>query len=335
MEYITNTDILMVINKFADSVPILIDLNEFDENPGPNCMSFGYDLKQLISSIEDFGLINSPIISRNREGHPIIVTGYRRIMALKALNLPMVPCIDISSSGISPLEQLLLNLSDNLTTRRFNNIEKGMILIRLNAYIQRKDLERQFMRLLDISNKKEIDTLLRIEELDKRTKEYIASGDLPLRTMGLVLDMDIRSRSAVLEWIVDLRFNLNQQLKYIDYISDISINKNIPIFEILSEGEYIEIFRNRRLNRPQKVKKIIELLKNKRYPILSESEKIFSKKISALKLPDRVKITHSSFFESEDYRLEILFKSGKDLKGKIDALAITKGLENLEDPWKE
>lgn len=326
---------MMEIKKFADNSPLLIDINEFDETPGPNCMSFGFDIKQLVNSIESFGLINSPVIYRNREGATVIVTGYRRIMALKAMRLPMVSCIDISNSGISPFEQLLLNLSDNLTIRRFNNVEKSMILNRLNSYIQRKDLVDKYMPLLDISNKIEIDTLLRIEGLDNQTKEYIASGDLSIKAIELLLDMDIKSRSTIFEWIFNLKFNLNQQLKYINYLIDISIKDNEAISGILSNSEYLKVYQDRDLNRPQKAKKILGLLRTRRYPRLSDSEKSFSRKISSLKLPDRVKIEHSPYFESEDYRLEITYKTGKELKLKIDELANIQGFEGVEEAWKE
>ncbi len=44
---------------------VLVEVNQINENPGPYCMSFGFDLKPLIRSIEKFGLINSPIVTKD------------------------------------------------------------------------------------------------------------------------------------------------------------------------------------------------------------------------------------------------------------------------------
>ena len=321
--------------KHTQNIPVFVDLNELDEAPGPNCMSFGFDIKQLTHSVERFGLINPPVITRDREGTPVIITGYRRVIALKSIGSRTAPCIDLSDMGISPFEQLLLNLYENLTVREFNPVEKGMILNRLSGHVQRRDLDLQYARLLQISGAKEMDTLIRIErELDKRTKEYIAFNNLSLKTIGLILEMDIISRSSVLEWISSLGLNLNQQFKFIDYLVDISIKENIKIPNILDHEIYQNLFQDRELNIPQKAKKIIDLLRNRRYPLLSDSEKSFSRKVSALNLPDDIQIQHPPYFESGDYRLEIIFKSGRDLKEKIRALAAIKGLEGLNDPWK-
>jgi hypothetical protein len=143
--------------------------------------------------------------------------------------------------------------------------------------------------------------------------------------------MDKRSRSIIIDWIFNLKFNLNQQLKYVNYLIDISIKNNEPIYSILSSAEYVKVYQDRDLNRPQKAKKILELLSIRKFPLLSNREKSFSRKISTLNLPDKVKIEHSPFFESEDYRLEITFKTGKELKAKIDALASIQRFEDIEE----
>ncbi|NIR16796.1 MAG: ParB N-terminal domain-containing protein, partial [Desulfobacterales bacterium] len=48
-------------------------------------------LKPLIRSIEKFGLINSPIVTKDSEGRMEVVAGYRRILALKHLQWEEIP----------------------------------------------------------------------------------------------------------------------------------------------------------------------------------------------------------------------------------------------------
>jgi hypothetical protein len=321
--------------KKISAVPLLVDLREIEQTPGPNCMSFGFDINPLINSIKTIGLINSPFVARNREGHFDIVAGYRRIRALKILNYKDVPCMDLSDSGLSGLERLVFNILDNIPSRDFNDVEKGMVLRGLIQYMSKKDIERHYMKLLGIKNPKYLDILIRIEELDQDTKRSVANGALSINALALIMDLDNPSRLAVLKWIMDLRLNFNQQLKYIDYLTDISIKEGKSIAEIMKDGRFLGLLNENKLNSPQKAKKMFELLRSWLFPFLCSCEKRFAKQIRQLGLPDGVNISHSPFFEDNNYRLEVIFDNGAELKRKIDTLAQIEGLKEIDDPWKE
>jgi len=321
--------------KKISAIPLLVDLGEIEETPGPNCMSFGFDINPLINSIKTIGLINSPFVTKNREGRFDIVAGYRRIRALKALNYKDAPCMDLSDSGLSGLERLLFNILDNITIRNFNDVEKGMVLRGLMQYMSKKDIEKHYMKVVGINNPKYLDILIRIEELDQDTRRSVANGSLSINSLGLIMELDNPSRLAVLEWIRDLRLNFNQQLKYIDYITDISIKEGKPIAEIMKDGRFLALLNENKLNIPQKAKKMLELLRSWRFPFLCSCEKRFTKQIRQLGLPDGVNISHSPFFEDNNYRLEVIFDNGAELKRKIDALAQIEDLKKIDDPWKD
>ncbi|MFC1866854.1 ParB/RepB/Spo0J family partition protein [Thermodesulfobacteriota bacterium] len=325
----------MDFRRFTASVPTLIDLNDIDDSPGQYCMSFGFDIKPLINSIEAFGLINIPFVTRNGDGLMDIVAGYRRVMALKSLKRDKIPCIDFSDSGLSTLELLNFSLHDNLPTRTFNNVEKGMILNRLNPYVSKRALRGDYMPLLKISSSRDLDILMKIEGFTKPNKETIAGGKISLKTIGLILELDKHSRPAVFQMINDLRFNFNQQLTFIEYIVDISIKEEVPVPELLDEDQLKGVSHDRKLNTPQKAKKMLDLLRTRRFPFLTGKEKGFNKKIARLDLPKNVRIEHPPFFETVDYRLEINFRTGKELKKTVDILARIEGLDKIEDSSKK
>jgi len=75
----------MDINNITEITPQPVLLSNIDDSPGPCCMSFGFDLNPLIQSIERVGLINPPLLKRDNHGSITIITGYRRIKALKSL----------------------------------------------------------------------------------------------------------------------------------------------------------------------------------------------------------------------------------------------------------
>ncbi|MBW2609047.1 MAG: ParB N-terminal domain-containing protein [Deltaproteobacteria bacterium] len=315
--------------------PILLNIDDIKEKPGPYTISFGFDLRPLVRSIREFGLINAPIVTRGEDGCMDIVAGYRRIMALRSLRWKKVPCIDLSDSGLEPLELLLFNLHDNISTRRFNDVEKGMVLNRLIPFIPGKEIREHYMPLLDISNTMNLDILIRLEELDTQIKESIADGTLSLNATRLILDMDNRSRTAIFKWISNVKLNFNHQIQFIEYSTDISIKEEKSISELLDEEQISRLLEDKRTNNPQKAKHVLDLLRSRRSPFLTRSEKTFKKNISGLNLPQGVRIQHPPFFESPEYRLEILFRDGKELKEKIDSLAQIDRLKKVGDPWQE
>jgi hypothetical protein len=174
-----------------------------------------------------------------------------------------------------------------------------------------------------------------LEELDNEIKVSLADGTMPFKTVKALQETDPDSRSILFEWIKDLRFNVNQQGFFIETTVDIAMTEEISIPQLMREPPMLQIRADKTLNNPQKAKRLLAHLRSRRFPLLSRSEKAFEQKISNLGLPDNVKISYPPFFESPDYRLEILFKSGKFLGETIKALAALNDLERIGDPWDE
>jgi ParB-like chromosome segregation protein Spo0J len=317
-----------------DSVPVA--LKQINQGPGPYCMSFGFDLKPLVRSIEKFGLINSPIVTRDREGRVEVVAGYRRILALKLLQWREIPCRDLSHLGFPPLELLLINLHDNLATRPFNAVEKGMVLSRLAPYVSRDQILTDFMPLLDLpSHGSTLEAFRGLEKLEQSIKESLVNKRISIQTAKAFVHMDPESRTTLFRWIAGVGLNANQQSQFIAYIADISIKEQKKVSQFLEEKELLDILNNVNINNPQKAKILLNFLRSRRFPLLTRSEKHFREKTTGLGLPDGVSISHPPFFEDPDYRLEVFFKNGKELAEKIDALGKLNGLESLGDPWNE
>jgi hypothetical protein len=312
-----------------------ISLKNIEQDPGPYCMSFGFNLQALIRSIREYGLINTPIVTEKGQGRVDVVAGYRRVLALQALKWESVPCRDISGSGRSTLEHLLFNLYDNLVTRQFNEVEKGMILNRLIPHVPKEEILGHYMPLLGLaSHESTLQTCMGLEKIDHRIKVALVEKRISLRAVKPLLDMDEASRSALFGFILQIKFNFNQQLQFIDYITDISIREKTAISHILKGREICQLRDDEKLNRPQKAKSILGLLRSRRFPSLSQSERAFQKKVFSLGLPGGVSIEHPPFFEKAQYRLEVLFKDGRELKEKIHVLSKLKGLKGVGDPWQ-
>jgi len=326
----------MYIHKIMETAPRQIALGAVDDSPGPFCMSFGFTLDPLIRSIREVGLINPPILKSEPEGLTI-VCGYRRILALKELKVETAPCrVIFDHDRILPLECLLLNLHDNLATRSLNNVEKGMVLSRLDAWISRKEMVQRYMPLLGLrSHEINLRFFLEMErDFGAKIKMFVAEGRLSMQTVKMVSDMDAASRSAVLKLISELKLNINQQSQFIDYLVDLSFIENRPIPQILEAEAFTAIGSDRQPNRPQQAKAMLSKLRTRRNPSIVNAEKQFNRMVSDLNLQDGIQISAPPFFEGENNKLEIFFKEGQDLKSKIDGLNRIGGLAELRYPWK-
>ena len=322
-------------NIYGVKTPCLIRTAFIDDNPGPYCMSFGFDTDALSMSILKIGLVNPLIVTNSIDDKRyLIVVGYRRLIALKHLKRKDVYCIDLSKSGLSPLDLLLLNLYDNLSTRIFNDVEKGMILRRLSAYFSREMIEKNFMPLLKIGKSNSLDLFLKIDSLNDHLKYSLTNGILSFKAFKLMVALDSESFLALFRLIENIKPNFNYQFYLTEHLTYISKKEGLPVSVILEDEKCKAILNDKNDNNPQKSKNLLKHFWARRYPNLSDSVKSFNKSIARLNLPDRIKINPPPFFESSDYKLELLFRDGNELYKKLGSLLQKQDeLFTIKDPW--
>lgn len=320
--------------KTFKSTPLQVEISDIDLKPGPFCMSFNFNLEPIKSSIDKFGVLNPPYLIKKSDNNFIAVAGYRRLLAVRELGWQDIVC-QILPDNFHPLKALLLNLNDNLLHRQLNNIEKGMILQRLTGFIEIEEIVANFMPILDIpANRQTLELFLSLEELEDTVKVSVAMERLSLRIAGLIRSIGKDDRLKINDLFTSLKWSFNQQWETIQWIIEIASREGRPIKEIVDERQIIEVLNNDRMNNPQKVKAIVKILKDRRFPSLLETEKLFKIGISNLSLPSGVKIIPPPFFEGIDYKLEIVFTKGEELKEKLTELSNLYGLERITDFWK-
>jgi hypothetical protein len=322
-------------NRLSETVTSKISVSEIDLDPGPFCMSFNFSLEQLKSSIERFGVLNAPYVIKGSESRYTVVAGYRRLLALHELGWPEVVC-HVLPGNIPPIEALLLNLHDNIFHRKMNEVEKGMVLVRLNRFVKQEALIKEFMPMLGIpANRYNLGILLRVPELEKQVRISIATQRISLRVAGFMMTLDSADRLKVNELFTVLRLSFNQQWEVIQWIVEIASREGRSPKEILEDDGVMDIVNNTEMTNPIKSKTILKILRNRRFPSVVKAEDAFKKGVSRLSLPQGMKITPPPFFEGKKYRLEIGFSQGEELKEKLENLFHLPGLEQVTDFWKE
>ena len=315
---------------------IRLDLREMAKGPGPYNMSYEFNLDVLCESIGRVGLINPPLVAQNQEGFFDIVTGYRRVLALKTLGEREVFCKDVTTVLASPLERFLAAFYENLATRNFNDIEKAIILSKLRDYATKEEILTTFMPCLSLpSHEGTLKFYLKMLELESNAKEAIARQEVSIKAAKELLEMERGSRQVVFNWIELLKFNINQQIKFIEYTQDISMKESTTIPEVLSDGSFLEIAGSASLNIPQKAKAVLETLRVRRFPRLAQAQQAVEAAVSAISMPPEASIRYDPSLEDPYYQLEIKFKHGKALKNAMNKLHALGELEALPELWTE
>ena len=324
----------MMKKNLLKSSLVNIAISDIDLTPGPFCMSFHFNLEPLKASIEKYGVINPPYLLRNPDNNFLVVAGYARLMAVIELGWHDIAC-HVLPDSFSLFNALLFNLNDNLIHRQFNSIEKGMILQRLTHFISTEEIVTNFMPILGIpSNKQQLELFLGLDELEERIKISIAIEQLSIRVAGLLRHIDKNDRLKINNLFTSLKWSFNQQWETIQWIKEIASREGCSINKIINSKDINEVLHNTTMNKPQKVKAIVRILKFRRFPSLSKAEKLFIKGVSNLSLPLGVKIIPPPFFEGTDYKLEVTFRKGEDLKKKLANLCNVPELKHIPDLWK-
>jgi ParB family chromosome partitioning protein len=311
-----------------------IAISDIDLTPGPFCMSYHFKLEQLKESIEKFGVINPPHLLRDPDNNFLIVAGYQRLMAIKELGWHDIVCRVLPDS-FSLFDALLFNLNDNLIHRQLNNIEKGMILQRLHRFISTEEIVTNFMPMLGIpSNRQQLELFLGLEDLEEGIKISVATEQLSIRVAGLLRYLEKGDRLAINDLFTSLKWSFNQQWEILQWIKEIASRGGCPMKEIIDSKDIKGVLDTTTMNKPQKAKAIVKLLKYRRFPSLSKAEKLFDKSVSNLSLPLGVKIIPPPFFEGTDYKLEVIFRRGGDLKRTLADLYNISELGHISDFWK-
>jgi hypothetical protein len=166
-------------------------------------------------------------------------------------------------------------------------------------------------------------------------KRALAEGELSVKAFKALLEVESGFRSDLMKSILNLRLTFNQQLQFIELTNDICIRNGIDIPNLFNQAPFVAIMEDEKLNLPQKTKAVLGLLKSIRFPRLTQAEESFRRAVSELGLPVWTRMSHPPSFEGSDYRLEVPFKNGRQLKHRISLLNNLDGLETLADPWQE
>ena len=276
-------------------------------------------IDDILDSIKNVGLINSPILIKKQSKY-IIICGFRRIAACRILGLLNVEA-KIPGTNADELDCVKFAITDNSFQRPLNLIEQSRALFMLSGFF--KDM---------ISFADEASSLGLPQNPDL-IKKIINICHLPLPIQNCVLSNIISLSMAVelgtfekdigitfVKIFNDLKLGLNKQRELITLINEISFRDNIPVMKVIQESGFQEILHNDELDRTKKTEKIRYYLKKKRYPSITCAEQKFEELVKELKLGNGMKLIPPKNFEGNTFSIKLHFNNLKELQNHADTL---------------
>lgn len=307
---------------------IQVELDDIDlssENHDRYLFRYGCDSDLLMESISEVGLINPVILKSSTDTDEAysVICGYQRVLACKKLG--QVSCEAKVIDGLDDEEILLLVLHDNLSSKGFNVVEKGIVMKKfLDIGYSYDRLLSYIVPLLEIPpNKNIIDKHLSVLGLDGEIKQSIARSELDLERASLLVSLDDTDRDIVYRYLFKESItNTNEAKETIRNLLDLKLIKRLEIDKLISSSEIDQILSDSKSNKRQKGEKIYRLIKTMRYPSISMKESEFDKSCSDLRLDNDVRINHSKYFEGDEIRITLKASNEEKLGNNLERLLL-------------
>jgi ParB family transcriptional regulator, chromosome partitioning protein len=276
-------------------------------------------IDDLIQSIQHIGLLNPPTVLQ-KEGRCIIVSGFRRIEALRRLDHEQIP------ARVLPLDSPLLDctriaIADNLTHRELDLLEISRSLVLLSSCIDDPlEMSAEARDLGLPGNIKFIKKVFRFGQLPGMIQEGICQGRISL---NMALDLQALEKSVanlLAKLYIELKINQNKQKEIITLLREIAIREKLTIQAVLESEDVATLMVDTEMNNQQKTNTIRSNLRKRRFPNLWRAEERFQRKLRQLKLDNSIQLQPSDNFEDTSLRIKLSFKNKAELAKQITVL---------------
>jgi ParB family chromosome partitioning protein len=166
-----------------------VDVRAIRPNPfQPRADFKDEEIKELVQSIESQGLLQPIIVRRKTRGYEVI-SGERRLRALKQLGWERIPCI--VKQKVSDREMLEMALVENLQREDLNDMELAAAYqhLLLECRLTHEQLSERLGK-----NRSTITNTLRLQKLPAAVREMIRKGTLSSGHARALLGLEDTSR---------------------------------------------------------------------------------------------------------------------------------------------
>ena len=302
-------------NKQIQDIPLKAigeaGLTRFSLDPPPDA---------LLQSIRELGITHPVLLATEGEQYQV-VSGHRRVECAGLLDLARVPAFVLADAP-APADRIKQNLLENRAHRSYGDIEKGGIIHQLKiAQVPEADIIKHYLPLLDLERSKKLfSDLSQCATFTENLKLLLHGLNLPLRVFATLFRWDEADRAAAETLLDTLRPGVNKCRELLELTDETAVKENTSPHEILNRPEIQTPLKE--ANRPvsEKYDAVHQQLRLWRYPILTDLQKQVYRAIDQLRLDDKTKLRTPENFESDQFKIELRFKTRQELVAQVEKL---------------
>jgi hypothetical protein len=174
---------------------------------------------------------------------------------------------------------------------------------------------------------------MRDKKLPPEIRALLKEESIKYRTAIFLNSLPKTERPLLFRLFREVKQGVNKQREIIEWLEDITKRDDKKVDAILDQTGLEAILSDIALNGPQKGDLFRERLFALRFPEVSTYLKRLKSALSALALPDGVKLVPVTPLEDGEFRLEMTFNSAGDLDEKLSAIKEILGSGALKALW--
>ena len=290
------------------------------------------EVDELAVSIQYDGLITPPILLQKPASVYAVVSGFRRVLACQKLG-----CSDILArildSETDPLDCLRLAIAENSLQRQLNLIEISRAIQKLSSSFDGPVQMAEAAATLGLPTNPSILTKIKgLCLLPSPVQQSILNDAISLSMADELGKLDSDSAVVFARLCDGLKFSLSKQKEILTMVVEIARRENSDVRQVMNDPKLKRIIHDENLDRTQKGRQIRALLKQWRFPRISEAEKNYRRHQKQLKLGNDIKLIPPKDFEGTIYTLILNFKNIAhlaELRKKLDELIVHPSFEKI------
>ena len=277
----------------------------------------------LAESLKEIGLISPPIVrpSNNEMNNKyIIISGFNRIRALNINNVQKLS-VQVKDKSIKDYECLFIAIADLAFRRPLTHAELILAIVKLSSFFDKTQLSKKAPAVFNTKlSEHYIEELLTIGNLPHPALDLINKGNLALKAAKKLCSFQKDAVKVFLSLFSQIKVSLNIQMEMIRNMFEIAAYEGISIQALYETMGIQKLFEDENIDRISTARKLRRMIYERRYPALCMVQQTVKNKISALNLPETIKITPSENFESREFNISLTINKADDPDKNIAAL---------------
>ncbi len=282
------------------------------------------DLECLRASLRLSGQLNPLVVLGLPETGGILVSGFRRLQALRDIGLDSALAWFLAPAEISLAGAFQTALFENLSHRGLSPLEKArsLRLLQTVCSVGQDEIVASFLPRLGLpAHKNVLRSYLALDELSPELKRQFLEGRLTLATAERLSRYSREDRRAMQEFFEQARWSASLQRQLLNVVEELAAAGGCTFAAVIAGTGGGQILDDAALSGFQKGEKIYELLYRRRNPRLSAAEARFQEEKQKLGLPGSVRLMPEPYFETPRLRVEFDVISADEFRQAAEQLS--------------